>query len=562
MKRDLEALASQEFDLVVVGGGVAGISVARDAALRGLSVALLERDDFAAGSSGQTLGMVHGGLRSLQRLDLGRMRALSRERNTLLRNAPHLVRPVPVAVPTYGMGRNGRPALNAGLGLYQLLTPGRNQGIKDPARRLASSRTIDRTAVMEMFPGLPDDDATGAVIFSDGQMEHAPRLAVAMARSAAAAGAHIANGLEVTGIVRKGITVTGVGVRTTQEVDSFVVRGRMVVNTTGAWSGRILREVLGVDLDPSPAFARKISFVVNRRPVHKMGLALLDPSRRSGTALSRSSHHLFILPWRDRTVMGEWYRDYRGDPDAVGVTDEEVETLIGEVNESYPGLRLHPDEIVRRNVSLGLMERSRNPNKTAGPRLVDHAVVHGIRGIVSLLGSTWETSRMDAQRVVDEACRRLGASTSASSTSHAPVHGGDFESFGTLVQEIHDEAREFGIDRERAQALARSHGTGFRDVLRLVQEDRSLAVPLPGQGLLRAEVVHAARSEMALTLADVVHRRTELGTATRPRADMEEAADLMAAEFEWSPSRARRELASAMASDPEAIPPVAPVVRP
>ncbi|MCH7891448.1 MAG: FAD-dependent oxidoreductase, partial [Gemmatimonadetes bacterium] len=240
MKRDLQALASQEFDLIVVGGGIAGISVARDAALRGLAVALVEQGDFASGSTGHTLGMIHGGMRCLQRLDLGRLRALSKERNTLLRNAPHLVHPVPIAVPTYGQGRDGKSALHAGFGLYDFLTTHRNDGIADPSHRLPPSKTLSRKAVLEMFPGLPEAGLTGAAIFTDAQMHHPARLALALLRSAVDAGAQAANGLEATGIVRKGITVTGVGVRATRSADSFVIQGRMVVNTAGAWAARIL----------------------------------------------------------------------------------------------------------------------------------------------------------------------------------------------------------------------------------------------------------------------------------------------------------------------------------
>ena len=561
MKRDLQALASQEFDLIVVGGGIAGISVARDAALRGLSVALVERGDFASGSTGHTLGMIDGGIRCLQRLDLARLRALAAERNALLRKAPHLVHPIPIAVPTYGRGRDGKSALHAGFGLYDFLTSHRNDGIADPARRLASSRTIHRETVLEMFPGLPEVGLTGAAIFTDAQMHHPARLALALLRAAVAAGAQAANGLEVEGIVRKGITVTGVGVRAASSGDSFVIRGRTVVNTAGAWAPRILEEALGVKLDPPLAFSRRLSFVVNRRLTHRMGLALLDESRDSQTPLSRSKHHLFVLPWRDRMVLGDWHRDYTGTPDDIDVTDEEVEICVGEINERYPGLRLHPGEVAQRNAALGLLERYRGGTRrmrdAAQARLVDHSAVHGTRGIMSLVGGTWGTARMDAVHVVDDVFRRIGMSPPPATTLTAPVYGGDLESFDDLVQEVHETTRPWGFTRDRAEALAHNHGTGYREVLDLVSDDPNLAASLPGTPVLRAEVVHAVRMEMALTLDDVVYRRTDLGLVARPAQALEEAAYLMGTELGWNADRTRQEVAQASAALPAATSPVA-----
>ena len=549
MKRDLQALASQEFDVIVVGGGIARISVARDAALRGLSVALVERDDFASGSTGHTSGMIHGGIRCLQRLDVGRLRALSAERNALLRNAPHLLHSVPIAVPTYGRGRDGKSALHAGFGLYDFLTRRRNDGIAGASRRLPRSRTISRRAVLEMFPGLSEAGLTGAAIFTETQMHHPARLALALLRSAVGGGAQAANGLEATGFVRKGITVTGVGVRATKSGDSFVIHGRDVVNTAGAWAAHILEEGLGLTLDPPLAFSRRLSFVVNRRPTHRIGLALLDESRDSLTPLSRSKHHLFMLPWRDHTVLGDWHREFAGTPDEIDVTDAEVETLVGEINERYPGLRLHPDEILRRNATLGLLESrgsgTRRRRDAAQARLVDHAVVHGTRGIISLVGTTWGTARLDAVRVVDEVFRRNGKAPPPSRTSTVPVYGGDLESLETLVQEAHEAALPLGLRlaRDQARALTRNHGSAYGEVFDIVREDRNLAACLPGTRVLKAEIVHAVRMEMAMTLDDVVHRRTDLGLGTLLEPALEEAAYLMGVELGWSPDRVRRELA-------------------
>ncbi len=560
MRRDLEALASHTFDLIVVGGGIAGISVARDAALRGLAVALVEKGDFASGSSGHTLGLIHGGMRCLQRLDLGRLRALSAERNALLRNAPHLVFPVPIAVPTYGQGRDGKSALHAGFGLYDFLTTHRNDGITEPSHRLPPSRTLSRKAVLEMFPGLTGAGLTGAAIFTDAQMHNSARLALALLRSAVDAGAQAANGLEATGVVRKGVTVTGVGVRATQSADSFVIQGRMVVNTAGAWAARILEEGLGLTLDPPLSFSRRLSFVVNRRPTHRIGLALLDESRDSRTPLSRSKHHLFVLPWRDHTVLGDWHGAYAGAPDEIDVTDEEVETYIADINEGYPGLRLHPSEVVQRNAALGLLERykggTRSMRDATQARLVDHSKVHGTRGIISLVGVTWGSARLNALSVVDHVFQRIGTNAPPSRTLAVPVYGGDLGSLENLVEEVHDAARTWGFTRDQARALAHDHGTRYGEVFDLVHKDPSLGASLPGTWVLGAEVVHAVRMEMAQSLEDLVHRRTDLGLGKLPGPALEEAAYLMRSELGWNAKRTRRELAKVSSSPPAATLPV------
>lgn len=546
MKRDLPALASRTFDVIVVGGGIAGISVARDAAERGLSVALLERHDFASGSTGATVGMIHGGIRCLQRLDLGRLRALSVERNALLRNASHLVHTVPVAVPTYGRGRDGKSALHAGFGLYDVLTAGRNQGIVDPSRRLADTRTVGRDTMRGMFPGLPETRLTGGVIFTDAQLHHPVRLALALLRSAVHRGAQAANGLEVTGIVRRGITVTGVGVRDRWSSDSFVVRGRTVVNTAGAWAERILEEGLGVVLAPDVTYSRRASLIVDRRPPHRMGLALLDESRDSHALLSRSKHHLFILPRRDHMVLGEWHMPYSGRPEDIAVTDEEVESCVDGINERYPGLRLHSSEVVGKNAALVLVEGPgagrRRARDVVQARFIDHAPVHGTRGIMSLRGATWGTARLDAVHVVDEVFRKLGEAPPPSNSLELPVHGGDLESLDGLVHQAHEAALEWGLTRDQVRDLVLDHGTGYEEVFDVLREAPELARLLPGTRVLRAEVLHAVRMEMALTLADLAHHRTDIGLSVRPGPALEEAAHLMGTELGWSADRVRWEL--------------------
>jgi glycerol-3-phosphate dehydrogenase len=240
VRRDLAALGDRTFDLVVVGGGAFGIFAAWEAALRGLSVAILERGDWAEAASANCFRMVHGGIRYLQHLDFTRIHQSNRERNILLRIAPHLVRPLPILIPTYGHGRSGPEILGAGLRAYDLLVWDRNRGIRDPALRLPPSRILSSRETLELYPELGREGLTGGALIHDGQMHSPARLALCALRSAVEHGACAANYVEVTGFVRRQDAIEGVVVEDRELGNSFDVRGRVVLNAAGAWAGPLL----------------------------------------------------------------------------------------------------------------------------------------------------------------------------------------------------------------------------------------------------------------------------------------------------------------------------------
>jgi glycerol-3-phosphate dehydrogenase len=193
MKRNLEALAATEFDLLIIGGGAFGAAAAWDATLRGLRVALIEQRDFASGASAECFKMVHGGIRYLQHADIRRLRSSCAERSAMLRIAPHLVTPLPILIPTYGHGRQGKAFLAAGMYVYDLLTAGRNAGIADATRRIAGTKLLSRAQTLELFPQLEQRSLTGGAVFEDGQMYNTARLVLAFVQSAVSRGAHAAN---------------------------------------------------------------------------------------------------------------------------------------------------------------------------------------------------------------------------------------------------------------------------------------------------------------------------------------------------------------------------------
>lgn len=554
--RRLSRLAETEHDLVVVGGGISGLCAAWDAALRGLSVALLERRDFAHGASANCFKVVHGGIRYLQHADLLRTRQSSAERRALLRVAPHQVSPLPILVPTYGHGAKGKELLAAGLKAYDAVTWDRNRGLRDRERRVPATRLLSRAAVRATLPELDAPGLTGGALFHDAQMYSPARLALCFLLAAAERGVRAANHVEVTRLLRRGPRVCGVVARDTLEDRELEVRGRVVLNATGGWApGLLERSARGGRLDPRPTFSRDAYFVVRRRIGAGCGIAVPGRTRDPDALLSRSARHLFLMPWRDCTLVGVWHRVWEEEPERAQVSEGELRDYLDEVNASLPGLELRREEVALVHCGLVLFgdnapgaEHLRYGHRS---RIVDHAKAGGAPGLVTLLGVRYTTARRDAARAIDRVCDQLGRRVPPPPTATRPVYGGAIESVSALAREAARAHPE--LAPEVREALLRNHGAEYERVLAIGRAEPGSLVPLPGTTTLRAEVLHAVRSEMARKLADLVFHRTDLGTAGSPgRAALEVAAELMAGELDWEPARRAKEVEEVLSVYPAA----------
>ena len=545
MGRALAALAGREFDVLVVGGGVTGAATAWDAAQRGLSVALLERGDFGGATSAESLKVVHGGVRYLQHLDLVRVRESSRERRALLRMAPHLVQPMPFVVPTYGHGMRGPEILGAAFTLLNALTADRNRGLTDPARQVPRARIVSRSRVLEWFPDIDKEGLTGAGVFYDGQLFNPPRLVWAMVRTAARAGAAVANYCDVTALLLQGGRVSGVRVEDRLGGEKFEVRARTVVNAAGPYAEALLVRS-GIRAARSVPFSRDMALVLKRRLVDGRALALQTRYRDPSAVLSRGARHLFLVPWRGRTLVGVNSLIWRDEPDRLRVTEAEVSDFVTEIAEADPKLGLTMDDVAL--VMAGLLpvekgdEEGGNVSFGKRPLVVDNARADGVQGLVSAISNRYTVARGVAEHAVDLVYHKLGRTVRRSRTAVTRIHGGDFVRFEDLVREVAAALPE-GLDRSLADRLARDHGSAYGEVLRLARERPELGVTVGGTDVLRAEVVHAARSEMVCKLSDAVFGRTGIATVGDPgRAELEECADLVGAQLGWDTARRESEL--------------------
>ncbi len=545
MQRNLGSLANRQFDLAVIGGGACGAAIAWDAARRGLATVLLERDDFCSRTSAYSLKFVHGGIRYLQHLDFKRVRESCRERSALLRIAPHLVHPIPVVVPTFGHGLQGSEALGAAFALLSLVTPDRNHAIEDPDRRIPHGRLVSRRKLREWFPALDPSGPTGAGLFCDGQIHNPPRLVWELVRSAVEVGAEAANWCEVTGFVREKDRVIGVRVEDRLAGERFDVRAHTVVNAAGPYAEQLLVRD-GVRRERAIPFSRDMALVFRRPWESPHALAVQTRYKDPDAVLSRGHRHLFVVPWRDRTMVGVNSKVYRDDPNALRVPENEVRAFVDEIREAAPWMGISADDVAM--VYAGLLPFGQNDKGAVdlsfGKRshVIDHARVEGVEGVISAISVRLTTARGVAERVVDLAFRKRGNEPPPCVTETTPLSGARFDRFRDLVARV-AAAPEVKGDRQVAESLAHNHGSRFDDVLKLARERPELAAKIGASATLEAEVVHAIREELAFTLEDIVLRRTDLGTAGDPGdAALATCARLAAAELGWSEEKQRTEM--------------------
>ncbi len=542
MQRDLRALSRETFDLLVIGGGAFGAAAAWDGALRGLSVALIERADFGGGASAECFKMVHGGIRYLQHGDVRRLRASCHERSALLRIAPHLVSPLPIVIPTYGHGRKGKALLAAGMWVYDGLTLGKNARIADPKRRISRPKLLSRGETLALFPELESRSLTGGAVFEDGQMYNTARLVLAFVRSAARRGAHAANYLEATGFLWEGDRVRGVRARDRLGGEELEIRARLVLNAAGPWADYLLEEQR-FGRHQRGHFSRDACFIVDRRPSSRYALAVPGATRDSDALVSRSARHLFAVPWRDRLLIGVWHKLFPARPDTAEVEEAELGAWIEEINAAYPPLRLRREDVLYANCGLVPFgdETSSSGELSFGKesRLLDHRR-QGIQGLVTIIGIRYTTARGDAARALDLLLEQHPNAPPRPATEQIALTGGDIENVEALLREARAQAG--GLPAASVEGWVRNHGTEYRALLERARSPAE-SVRLGESATVLAEVSHAVSEEMALRLEDVVLRRTDLGSGEHPgRGALEAAAARMRVLLGWSEAREREEL--------------------
>jgi glycerol-3-phosphate dehydrogenase len=518
--RSLSELSGQAFDVVVVGGGSSGAAAAREAALRGLKTALVEKGDFGEGASTHCFKMVHGGIRYLQHADIGRLRKSCFERATMLRIAPHLVSPLPIAIPTYGWGRHGKPFLGTGMLVYDALSADRNKTLPDRARQIPGTRFLSPSEILAEFPDLKRKGLTGAAVFNDGQMYSTSRLVWAFVDAARAAGAVVANYAEAERMLTRNGRVVGMIVRDRLTDQRFEVQARVVINASGPWAEDLL-ESAGVDPGRyRGTYSRDTCFVIDRRYSSPLALAIQGESADSDAIVGRGARHMFLVPWRDKTLVGVWHRVVDRRPDDIDLPDDQLQSFIDEMNSILPSIALTRNDV--RITGFGLVPFGEHQAGGATlsfgkeSKVIDHAARDGVEGLVTVISVRYTVARKDANDALDLAIRRYGLQARPSNSELAPLPGGDIDDFNALLAAAKSGAPRW-LPTAGVEALVRNYGTHYPRILKLAADEPALARCVAGTHASLAEVAYVCRQEMAVTLGDVLFRRTEIATSEAPQ---------------------------------------------
>lgn len=514
MKRtdNLDRLARESFDLLVIGGGITGMGIAQDAATRGLRVALVDKADFAGGTSSKSSKLVHGGLRYLQQLDIAVTRESCHERNLLRKLAPGLVEPMPFLIPLF------RRSLKSLLFSAGLIAYDRLAGVAVPTER---HRRVDRAEVLRQAPGLKGDAVAAGLFYYDAVTDDA-RLTLTVARSAIRGGAVLANYAQVVHLLKNGAQVCGAAVRDRIGGLTVEVRARAVVNASGVW----IDEVRHLDRKDGealvcPAKGIHITVPQDRLPTQT---AIVVPSARDGRLL-------FVIPWLGVTVVGTTDTSYTGSMDQPLAEADDIDYVLDAVNQTFSaGLRRR--DILSTFAGLRpLIREGQQATKDVSRR---HKIFESDSGLLTIAGGKLTTYRHMSAEVVDRVVRRISLAERCR-TDQVPL----IESWSD--SDRHTEA----LPPATRTHLQKAYGAEAATIVSIMSKRSELAQPLlPPWPYVRAEILYAVRYEMAVTLEDVLARRTRLILQDgRQGLDCAEAtADLMAEELGWDARERRQQL--------------------
>ena len=551
-ERLLENIGDRQFDLIVVGAGINGTGIARDAAMRGLSVLLLDKGDISSGTTQWATRLIHGGLRYLEHYEFALVRESLRDREALLHVAPHLVKPLGFLVPVYDRSARGPLMIRLGMTLYDTLSFDKS---------MDRHKMFNRKKTQEREPGLNPEGLKAAAFYYDAQVEYAERVAVENAVSAQDNGAAVITYANVERLIMDGDDVKGVEFTDVLGDGKYTARAAVTVNVAGPWVDEVLAELQPSSGDENAGRfmggTKGSHLIVDPFPGAPKGEALYVEARKDGRPY-------FIVPWNGRYLIGTTDLRYDGDLDHVEATEDEIEYLLDETNYVIPEANLRREDVLF--TYSGVRPLPYNPDGETGGVTRSHVVFDHAKGasaaggkvksaslempqfggLISIIGGKLTTYLNLSRQTTDAVYKKLGRKAPKSQVRKVPLPGGNTSDFEAYAEGF---KAATSIPEALSDRLLKLYGTRASEVLALAGDDESLLEPLTSStvtvenGIVGAEVLWAFREEMAQTLADALLRRTMVGYDANVGLDVDEAAAEVAVKhLGWDEDRAEREV--------------------
>jgi glycerol-3-phosphate dehydrogenase len=536
LKRYIEEHAENEFDLIIIGGGITGAAVAYIAAARGLSVALFEKEDYGGATSAATSKLIHGGLRYLANMEIRLVRESLRERRILGNIAPNFVYPLPFVLPNYKKWKGNIWKMLVGMYLYDFLSYDKRD-TWDKSKRLANHRLISHTKTIRLEPNLKRENLRNSFYFFDYQSIFPERLTLAFIKSAAEYGAKVSNYSPVEAFKYDAKNrITGVEVKNLFSGETKNVYADLIINCGGTWADKILNMATEKDFQAHKIKRSEGIHIITNKIA---GNHVVSFQREDGG-------HMMIMPWRDHSLIGTTDKEYNGDPDEYCVSKESINDVIRAVNDNF-GKKISFADIKHAYGGLRPLvdDQNKGSYQTSRKYEVYDDAADGIEGMITVEGGKFTTSRSLASEVLKMVSRKLNKTLSDSVSDNLYLSGSEIRDMKQFMIRQHLNYTDF--NKQTVEYVSRNYGTDSKVIFQIARDNPRYAEVVSHDGEILAEIVYAIKYESAKTLRDIMLRRTGTGTLGNPGKDIIGKITAVAAEMlNWDSKRIEEETASMM----------------
>ncbi len=530
MKRDIEKLTSQEFDVLIVGGGIHGAAVAREASRQGFKTALIEMNDFGHSTSFNSMKVIHGGLRYLQHCNLKRIRQSVRSRKIMQNIAPHLLKTVPFLVPTYGYGIKSKNAMRVAFSINDMISFDRNFNIASQ-NYIPGGKVIDKKEVLRILPGINKEKLTGGAIWYEAVVQNTERVLLEFLYHAYNYDFTAANYVEAIELINGDNGIKGVKVKDLINSNEFNIYAKIFVNAVGPWFN-LIQKSLNLTKKPKIELTKAVNIIINKKIFSEYSVGLEGKESFSDTDafIKRGKRLFFFVPIENYTMIGTSYKLYNGDINDFGVSKEDIQEIIDEVNYLYPSIELTFNDVSFYHAGLLPLEKTTGLDNIQAERhstIYDYEDENNLKNLFSIKSVKYTTAPVIAEDVVKMIKKKI-----------KPYHS------YTKMNKAEAKKIVADITQEIAKCLRDKYGSHSNEIFEIINENKNyLSLVSDDPPIITAEIIHAVRNEMAFTLKDVVLRRTSMGMLKCPSLDsIINTASIISSELGWDKTKEASEI--------------------